>query len=108
MLTYNIYTIKFSEIQTDYQTPAKKPDLILITKKKTTRPVVYFAVPADHRVEMKEHKKSGSLDRSEKAASNAGTFCSWRQRTVLKAMETIQADQKKNRDNPDHSNVEIS
>ena len=45
------------EILTDHLTPAKRPDLMIINKKKTTYRKENFAVSADHRVKMKENEK---------------------------------------------------
>ena len=45
------------EIQTDHLIPARRPDLVLIDKKRKNRHLVNFAVPADHRVKMKESEK---------------------------------------------------
>ena len=44
-------------IQTDYLIPARRPDLIIINKKKRTCKIVDFAVPADHRIKLKESEK---------------------------------------------------
>ena len=50
-------------IQTDHLIPAKRPDLIIINKKKRTCKIVDFAVPADHRIKLKEcEKKDKYLD----------------------------------------------
>ena len=50
-------------IQTDHQIPARRPDLIIINNKKRTRKIVDFAVPADHRIKLKEcEKKDKYLD----------------------------------------------
>ena len=50
-------------IQTDHLIPARRPDLIIINKKKRTCKVVDFAVPADHRIKQKEcEKKDKYLD----------------------------------------------
>ena len=38
------------DIQTDHLNSARRPDLIVINKKKRTCKIVDFAVPADHRV----------------------------------------------------------
>ena len=47
------------DIQTDHLIPARRPDLIRITKKKKRK----FAVPADHRIKLKEYeKKDNYLD----------------------------------------------
>ena len=45
------------EIITDHPIPAGRPDLVLINKKERTCQLVDFAVPADHRVKMKENEK---------------------------------------------------
>ena len=53
------------DIQTDHLISAKRTDLIIINKKKKkkkkkkkrTRWIVDFAVPADHRVKLKESEK---------------------------------------------------
>ena len=44
------------EIKTDHLIPARRPELVLIGKKKTCL-LVDFAVPADHRVKIKESEK---------------------------------------------------
>ena len=41
-------------IQTDHLIPARRPDLILNNKKKRICKIVDFAVPADHRINLKE------------------------------------------------------
>ena len=44
--------------QTDHLIPARRPDLIIINKKKKrTCKIVHFAVPADHRIKLKECEK---------------------------------------------------
>ena len=45
------------DIQTDHLIPARRPDLIIINKKKRTCKIVNFAVPADHRINLKECEK---------------------------------------------------
>ena len=42
------------DIQTDHLISARRPDLIIINKKKRTCKIVDFAVPADHRMKLKE------------------------------------------------------
>ena len=50
-------------IQTDHQILARRPDLIIINKKKRICKIVDFAVPADHRINLKEgEKKDKYLD----------------------------------------------
>ena len=41
-------------IQTDHLIPAKRPDLIILIKKKRTCKIVDFDVPADHRINLKD------------------------------------------------------
>ena len=54
-------------IQTDHLIPARRPDLMIITKKKKKKKricrIVDFAVPVDHRINLKEcEKKDKYLD----------------------------------------------
>ena len=44
-------------IQTDHLIPVRRPDLIIINKKKRICKIVDFAVPADHRINLKESEK---------------------------------------------------
>ena len=44
-------------IQTDHLIPARRPDLIIINKRKRICKTVDFAVPADHRINLKESEK---------------------------------------------------
>ena len=51
------------DIKTDHLILARRSDLIKINKKKRTCKIVDFAVPADHRVQLKEsEKKNKYLD----------------------------------------------
>ena len=51
------------DIHTDHQISARRPDLIIINKKKRISNIVNFAVPADHRIKLKEcEKKDKYLD----------------------------------------------
>ena len=55
----------YFNIQTDRLIPARRPDLIIINKKKKKRiyKIVDFAVPADHRINLKKcEKKDKYLD----------------------------------------------
>ena len=45
------------DIHTDHQISARRPDLIIINKKKRACKIVDFAVPADHRIKLKEYEK---------------------------------------------------
>ena len=44
-------------IQTDHLIPARRQDLIIINKEKKICIIVDFAVPADHRINLKESEK---------------------------------------------------
>ena len=44
-------------IQTDLLIPTRRPDLIIINKNKRIFKIVDFAVPADHRINLKESEK---------------------------------------------------
>ena len=48
-------------IQTDYLIPTRRPDLIIINEKKRTCKIVDFAVPADHRIKLKEYENAREL-----------------------------------------------
>ena len=45
------------DIQTDHLIPVRRPDLIIINKKNRMWKIVDFAVPADHRINLKESEK---------------------------------------------------
>ena len=45
------------DIQTDHLISARRPDLIIINNKKKICKIVDFAVPADHRIKLKECEK---------------------------------------------------
>ena len=77
------------DILTDHLISARRPDLIIINKKKSTCKIVGFAVPADHRIKLKEcEKKDKYLDlarelkkkKTVKTVEHAGDFytnCNW-------------------------------
>ena len=72
-------------IQTDHLILARRPDIIIIIKKYRTCKIVDFAVPADHRIKLKEcEKKNKYLDLArklkKKTVEHAGdnyTNCNW-------------------------------
>ena len=47
------------DIQTNHLISARRPDFIIINKKKRTRKIVAFAVPVDHRIKLKKSRKEG-------------------------------------------------
>ena len=70
------------DIQTDHQISARRPDLIIIyKKKKRICDIADFAVPADHRIKLKESEKYLGLAREiKKTVGHAGdnyTNCNW-------------------------------
>ena len=48
----------YFEIQTDHLIPAIRPDRVKVNKKKRSCRIVDFAVPADHRIKLKESEKT--------------------------------------------------
>ena len=72
------------DIHTDHLISSRRPDLIIINKKKRTCKIVDFAVSADHRLKLKEcEKKDKYLDLArglKKTMEHAGdnyTNCNW-------------------------------
>ena len=58
VLENNIHKLQWDfDIHTDHLISARRPDLIIINKKERTCKIVDFAVPADHRIKLKECKK---------------------------------------------------
>ena len=49
--------IRVFEIQTDHLISARRQDLVIVNKKRRTCRIANFAVPADHRVKLKESEK---------------------------------------------------
>ena len=49
------------EVQTDHHIEARRPDLIIVDKEKKTCQIVDFAIPGDHRVEIKEREKGRNI-----------------------------------------------
>ena len=45
------------DMHTDHLISARRPELIIINKKKRTCKIVDFAIPADHRIKLKECEK---------------------------------------------------
>ena len=71
-------------IQTDHLIPARRPDLIIINQKKRTCKIVDFAVPADHRIKLKECEKKDKyidlareLKKTVEHADDNYTNCNW-------------------------------
>ena len=48
-------------MQTGHHIEARRPDLIIVDKEKKTRQIVDFAIPGDHRVEVKEREKGRNI-----------------------------------------------
>ena len=67
------------DIHRDPLISVRRPDLIIIKQKKKICKIVDFAVPADHRIKMKECKRKDKyldLARELKKKKNSGT-CRW-------------------------------
>ena len=66
VLENNTHKLRWDfDIHTDHLILARRPDLIIIDKKKRTCKIVDFAVSADHRIKLKEcEKKDKYLDQS--------------------------------------------
>ena len=74
------------DIQTDHLISARRPDLIIINKKKKKKicKIVDFVIPADHRIKLKEYEKRDKyLDLArelKKTVEHEGddcTYCNW-------------------------------
>ena len=66
------------DIHTDHLMSARRPDLIIINKKKRTSSIVDFAFLADHRIKLKEcEKKDKYFDFAREFKKNYGTW-KWR------------------------------
>ena len=61
-------------IQTDQLIPARRPDLIIINKRKTICKIVNLAVPADHRINLKEREKKDKYLDLAREFKNCGTW----------------------------------
>ena len=61
-------------IQTDHLIMARRPDLIIINNKKSICKIVDFAVPEDHRLNLKEWEKK-DCKRIEKAVEHERDHC---------------------------------
>ena len=58
MLTNDTHKLQWDfDVHTDYLIPGRWPDLIIINKKKKICEIVDFAIPADHRMNLKESEK---------------------------------------------------
>ena len=71
-------------IHTDHQISARRSDLIIINKKKRICKICDFAVPADHRINMKESEKKDQyldlareLKKAVKHESDDCANCDW-------------------------------
>ena len=71
-------------IQTDHLIHARRPDLIIINKKKRICKIVDFAVPADYRINLKECEKKDKyidlareLKKAVEHESDDCTHCDW-------------------------------
>ena len=66
------------DMHTDHLISARRPDLIIIDKKKKICKIVDFAVPADHRIKLKEcEKKDKYLDLARELKRTMEHDCNW-------------------------------
>ena len=104
-------------IQTDHLISARRPDLMIIKKKKRTCHLVIFAVSADLKIKRKTNENidkyldlARELKKAAKHEGDGDTNCCWNtwngSQKPGKRTEKIR-DQSKNRDHPDHSTVKI-
>ena len=85
VLEYDTHKLLWDfDIHTDHLISARRPDLIIINKKKRTCKIVELAVPDDHRIKLKEcEKKDKYLELArelKKTVEHAGdnyTNCNW-------------------------------
>ena len=71
-------------IHMDHLIPARRPDLIIINKKKRICKIVDFAVPVDHRIKLKDCEKQDKyndlareLEKSMEHEGDNYTNCDW-------------------------------
>ena len=62
------------DIKRDHLISARRPDLITITKKKKIFKIIDFAVPADHRIKLKECEKRDKYLDLARELKNYGTW----------------------------------
>ena len=60
-------------IHTEHLFTARRPDLIIISKKKRTGKIVNFDVPADHRIKLKDCEKKDKYLSLVRELKNRGT-----------------------------------
>ena len=106
------------KIQTDPIISVRRPDLITINKKERTYRIVDFAVPADHRVKLKESEKTDKyldlareLKKTEEPESGSYTNCNWFSWYSHQRIDTRTEGLGNNRtcgDCPNYSIIEIS
>ena len=60
-------------IQTDHLIPARRPDLIIIIKRKRICKIVHFAVPADKTINLKKSEKKDKYLDLARELKNCGT-----------------------------------
>ena len=75
VLENNTYGLLWDfDIQMDHLISARRPDLIIINKKQRACKIVNFAVPADHRIKMKECEKKDKYLDLVRELKNCGTY----------------------------------
>ena len=76
--------LKNFEIQTDHLISTRRPDLVIINRKKRTIRIMDFTVPADHSVKFKEIEKrdkyldlARELKKTMEHENDGDTYCNW-------------------------------
>ena len=112
------------EIQTDHLVSARRPDVVTVNnkkkkkkKKKRTCRIVDFAVPADHRVKLKESEKrdeyldlARELKKTMEHESDGDINCKWRARYSHQRIGTETrglGNKRTSGDQPNYSIVDI-
>ena len=106
------------EIQTDHLRSARRPDIVIVNnKKKRACQSVNFAVPADHRVKLKENEKKDQyldlareLKKIVEHESDGDTncnWCSWDNHEKIDTETWGLGNKRTSRDHPNHGIVEI-
>ena len=98
----------------DHLISARRPDLIIVNKKKRTYKIVDFVVLADLRVKLKESKKNGKylnlareLKKTVEHESDSDTNCDWCSWYSHQSIGTRTGGLENKRMNGDHPNYSI-
>ena len=106
------------EIQIDHQITARRPDLVIINKKKRTCQIVDFVVLDDHRVKLKENEKRDKyrdlarelkkIVKHEKSGNPNHNWCSWYSHQRIDARTGRLRNKRTSGDHPNYYIIKIS